>query len=100
MKTKGIAVFQYHREDDTPSPTYENKLGFFNGARVWLVRRLPFFAAVLVVLLTFAGNFLPAGIIYHRPPYLTFSISKRLSCLLDLTFQHLMPFIKILLIGI
>jgi hypothetical protein len=40
MKTKGIAMFQYHREDDTPSPTYENKLGFFNGARVWLVRRL------------------------------------------------------------
>ena len=42
MKTKGIAMFQYHREDDTPSPTYENKLGFFNGARVWLVRRLHF----------------------------------------------------------
>jgi DNA-binding GntR family transcriptional regulator len=42
MKTKGIAMFQYHREDDTPSPTYENKLGFFNGARVWLVRRLRF----------------------------------------------------------
>jgi hypothetical protein len=29
MKTKGIAMFQYHREDDTPSPAYENKLGFF-----------------------------------------------------------------------
>jgi hypothetical protein len=41
MKTKGIAIFQYHREGDTPSPAYENELGFFNGARVWLVSRLP-----------------------------------------------------------
>ncbi|MFT7387584.1 MAG: hypothetical protein ACI8VC_000825 [Candidatus Endobugula sp.] len=48
MKTKGIAIFQYHREDDTPSPTYENKLGFFNGARVWLVSRLHTFYVMYI----------------------------------------------------